>query len=183
MTSRRMVTVAAGAILAAALCSCSSGPAPFGHPTSPGGQCIPLAGAKVVTDGLEEVQNHATTTAVIDRVALRRPKGLVLDRAWVVPSDGSLYGAAYGYPPQFWRFKVPRWHWHRRMLAAGARVPPLSSGGYQWMNIVVVVRLAPGFTRGRAAGIDMWYHVADNHYHLAFQTALAADIASCEGFS
>jgi hypothetical protein len=135
----------------------------------------------LVTDGLEEVQNHATTTAVIDKVALRRPKGLVLDRAWVVPTDAQLYGAAHGYPPQHY-FKVVGWHWDRRMLADGARVPPLSTGTYFRMNILVVVRLAPGFTRGRASGIDMWYHVGDKHYYLRFLTALAADTDSCRGF-
>jgi hypothetical protein len=55
MSSLRMLAVAAGAILAATASSCSSGPPPFGHPTSPGLQCIPLAGAKVVTDGMEAV--------------------------------------------------------------------------------------------------------------------------------
>ena len=56
-------------LAATTLSSCSSRPAPFDHPTSPGGQCIPLA-------------------------------GLPLDRAWVVPTDAQLYGAAHGYPPQ-----------------------------------------------------------------------------------
>ena len=182
MSSRSRLTAAAGAILAAALCSCS-GPAPFGHPTSPGGQCIPLAGHPVVTDGMESFENHANTLAVVDKVALRNPKGLRLDRAWIVPTDAQLYGAAYGYPPQFHRFKVVRWHWDQRMLADGARVPPLSSGKYFRMNILVVVRLAPGFARGRAAGIDMWYHVGDSHYYLKYLTSLAADTGKCEGFS
>ncbi len=135
-----------------------------------------------MTDGLEAVQNHANAMAVIDKVALREPKGLLLDRAWVVPTDASLYGSGYGYPPQFHRWKVPRWHWGKRMLAAGAGVPPLSSGKYFRMNILVVVRLAPGFTRGRAAGVDMWYHVGDSHYYLKFLTALAADTGICSGF-
>jgi len=178
-----MLAVAAGAILAATVNACSSGSAtpPFGHPTSPGGQCVPLAGAKVVTDGLESFQNHATATAVIDKVALRRPKGLLLDRAWVVPTGGQLYGAAHGYPPQHY-FKVVGWHWDRRMLAAGAKIPPLSTGHYRWMNILVVVRPAPGVKRGRAAGVDMWYHVGDSHYYLRFLTAIAADRVSCSGF-
>jgi hypothetical protein len=163
---------AAALAAAAALCSCSSGPDPFGHPTSPGEQCIPLAGSKVVTDGLEEIQNRAATTAVIDKVALRRPKGLLLIRAWVVPTD-QLFGAAHGYPPPT-RFKVVGWHWDRRQPADGAKVPPLSTGKYFRMNILVVARLAPGFTRGRAAGIDMWYHVGGNNYYLRFQTALVA---------
>src|SRR5215510_12053295 len=147
VAARRMLGAVAGAVslavLAAALSSCSHGPAPFDHPTSSGGQCIPLAGAKVVTDGLEMIQNRATTVAVIDRVALRRPKGLLLDRAWVVPTDAQLYGAAHGYPPQHY-FKVVGWHWDRRQLADGARVPPLSTHEYFRMNIVIVVRLAPG---------------------------------------
>jgi hypothetical protein len=54
-------------------------------------------------------------------------------------------------------FKVVKWQWNHRMVAAGARVPPPSAGKYFRMNILAVVRLAPGFTRGRAAGIDMWF--------------------------
>lgn len=41
-------------------------------------------------------QNHTTTTAVIDKVGLRIPEGLVLDRAWIVPTGAQLYGAADG---------------------------------------------------------------------------------------
>jgi hypothetical protein len=174
MTPRKTLVVAAvGAILAVATSSCSSGPPPFGHPTTPGEQCIPLAGAKVVTDGMEGFQNSAATTAIVDKIALRKPKGLLLDRAWVVPTDHGLYGAAHGYPPQRY-FQVPGWHWDRRQLADGAKVPPLSTGKYFRMNIVVVVRLVRGVSRGTAAGIDMWYHVGANHYYLRFETALVA---------
>jgi hypothetical protein len=68
------------------------------------------------------------------------------------------------------------------MPARGARVPPLSSGTYFRMNILVVVRLAPGFTRGRAAGVDVFYHVGDSHYYLKLLTAVAADTGICRGF-
>ncbi len=125
-----------------------------------------------MTDAIEEVQNHGTTTAVIDKIALRKPSGLRLDRVWVVPTDRELAGATNGYPPP--RYHVVGWHWEKRMPPHGARVPPIVTGKYFRMNIVVVVGLAPGFTRGEAAGIDVWYHVGDDHYDLHLQTALAA---------
>jgi hypothetical protein len=164
--------------LAVSLSSCNLAPAPFDDPVGGGTQCIPLAGADVVTDGMDMFQNHGTRTAVIDKLALRRPEGLVLDRAWIVPTDAQLYGAAYGYPPPH-RFSVVGWRWDRRQLANGAAVPPLSSGQYLRMNVVIVVRLAAGFKRGRTAGIDMWYHVGLSHYYRRFLTALVADRVRC----
>ncbi len=174
-----MIMVAAGALLAAAVSSCSTQGAigPFGHPTEPGEQCIPLAGANVVTDGLEAVRNHASTTAVIDKLALVRPKHLLLDRAWVVPTDHQLLGATHGYPPP--HYQVTGWHWDRRQPADGATVPPLSSGKYFRMNILVVVRLPPRVTRGSTPGIEIWYHVGDSHYYLRFETALVAAQHRC----
>lgn len=170
--ARHMRMAAAGMILAVAvLCSCSSGNGlgPFGHPTTPGEQCIALRGATVASDGLEAVQNHGTATAIIDKVALRRPRDLQLVGVWAVPAEGTLFGAQTGYPPG--HVPLPGWHWTRRQHANGAKVPH-TTGKYDRMNLVLTVRLPAGVTRGRAAGVDMWYHVGTNHYYLKFLTAL-----------
>ena len=50
------------------------------------------------------------------------------------------------------------------------------------MNILIVVRLAPGVSRGRADGIDVWYHLGGHHYYLKLLTALAADTGTCRRF-
>jgi hypothetical protein len=52
-------------VLAASLSSCNLSPAPFDDPAGGGTQCIPLAGADVVTDGMDMFQNHGTRTAVL----------------------------------------------------------------------------------------------------------------------
>lgn len=165
--------MAAGVILAVtALCSCSSRSdalGPFGHPTTPGEQCIALRGATVASDGMEAVQNHGKATAVIDKVALRRPKSLDLVRVWAVPSDGMLFGAQTGYPPG--HAQIPGWHWDWRQPANGAKVPHTTGKDHR-VNLVLSVRLPAGATRGRAAGVDMWYHVGNSRYYLKFETAL-----------
>ncbi len=159
-------------LAAAAMASCGSSgllAGPFAEPRIPSVQCEPLAGHQLATDGDEAVRNHGTATAVIDKVALARAKGLLLERAWAVPTTAQLEGMSWGAPPP--PYHLLGWHWGRRHLGKGARVPP-STGKYDRTNLLVVVALAPGVTRGTAAGIDIWYHVGANHYHLRTKVAL-----------
>jgi len=172
MASRTMLRAAATGttiLAAAALSSCSSAlpVGPFGEPRSPGTECIPLRGAKVITDGWEGVRNHSTTTAVIDRVALTHPKGLRVIRAYVVPAQGEWFGFQRGYPPG--QYRLIGWQWDRRQDANGARVPP-STGKNDYWNLLLVIE--PVAARGTAAGIDIWYHVGSSNYHLRIETAL-----------
>jgi hypothetical protein len=167
-----MRAAAAGAILAAALSSCSSSadPGPFWHPMDGATQCVPARGNKVLTDGLEVIQNRAMTTAVIDKVAFANPKGVRVIRAYVVPDNGSLYGVLYGYPPEGavdLGFTVTGFHWNRRQNAVGAMVPHMTR-----MNLLLVFKPLAGIARGTAAGIDIWYHVRSTHYHFRTKTAL-----------
>src|SRR5262249_2473630 len=165
MSAPRIVGAAVvGILAAAALSGCQSKIArgPFGHDTTPGEICIPLDGHKVAVDGLEQVRNAGDTIAVIDKVALRRPKALRLIRVWAVPTTGELYGAWVGYPPP--PYDVPGFVWADRQLANGARIPP-SLDKYDRTNLVLVVSLAPGNSRGYSAGVDVWYHVGGNHYY------------------
>jgi len=146
---------------------------------TPSVQCEPLAGHKLATDGLEVVRNHGTGTAVIDKVVLARPKGPLLKRAWAVPRTAEIEGMSWGAPPP--RFHLVGWHWDQRHLAKGARVPP-SAGKYDRTNLRAVVGLAPGVTRGIAAGLDIWYHVGGNYYHLRTKVALILlNRKSCPG--
>jgi hypothetical protein len=159
------MTVAAGAtfLAAATLVSCSSALSvgPFAGPRQPGVECIPLQGAKVITDGFDAVRNHGSAVAVIDKFALVDLKGLQLIHAYAVPTQGQWFGLQRGYPPG--HFALFRWHWNRRQNLTGASVPP-EPGKYEYMNLVLVVALKAA--RGSYAGIDVWYHVGSNDYHL-----------------
>ena len=139
----RLAASAATIILAAALASCSSSlPAgPFWEPRDHSVQCAPLAGHEVATFGDVGVRNSGRATAVIDKIALAKPKGLQLLRVWAVPTTGSAEGMSWGFPPP--PFHVPGWHWDHRHLAGGARVLP-SAGQDDSTNLLAVVALAPG---------------------------------------
>jgi hypothetical protein len=157
-------TAAAAAAIAAAavLASCSSSlPAgPLAGPRTPGTECTPARGAKVMTDGFDAVRNTGKATAVIEKVAMADPKGLRLLHAYAVRTEGIWYGVQAGYPPG--HVRLPGWHWDTRQNADGARVPP-ATGKHDYWNLLLVV--APEAARSTYAGIDIWYRVGDNHYH------------------
>ncbi len=141
----------------------SSNPGPLSHQFQGGTECLALAGHQVVTYGLEWVRNPGTAPAVIDDMTLAEPEGLRLVAAWVVPTSGLLYGAQVGYPPS--KMPLPGWQWTSREPPNGANVPN-TPGKHDRMNLLFVVGLEPGVTRGQAAGIDIWYHVGSSSYHL-----------------
>ena len=141
----------------------SSNPGPLGHPFQAGSECLALAGHQVVTYGLEWVRNPGTATAVIDHMTLGNPEGLRVVAAWVVPTSGLLYGAQVGYPPG--TMPLPGWQWAKREAANGAKVPH-TPGELNRVNLVFVLGLKSGVTRGQAAGIDILYHAGSSHYHL-----------------
>ncbi|HEX2322298.1 MAG TPA: hypothetical protein VHJ18_25230 [Streptosporangiaceae bacterium] len=182
MMMRDLLSMAAAILAAAALSACSGGdpvPAgPFGnYDSDPGTQCIPLAGHAVASYGLEFVQNPTKTMATITSVTLRKDHGLKLVHAWAVPT-AQLYGVGLGPPPP--TFKVIGFRWNRRQAADGARVPQ-STGKYDRMNLVLVLRLAPGRTQGRAAGVDVRYEVAGQHYYVPYKTAVVLATGKCPG--
>jgi len=122
----------------------------------------------VVTYGDEFVRNPGTATAVIDKMALAKPKGLRVLASWVVPTK-EMVGVQYGYPSG--HLNLPGWQWDNRQSPDGARVPH-TRGKYQKMSLVFVVGLKSGVKRGKAIGTDIWYHVGSQHYHLRTSTAL-----------
>ena len=167
----RRILLAVTAALAAAVTACSGQPAvgPFGNNTVPSAQCIPLAGHATATYGLDYVQNPTSTTATLTRVYLRDNHGLQVVAAWAVPSTEQIYGTSWGPPPP--HFKILGWHWNRRQRADGARVPP-THGKYDRLNLALVLRLAPGRKRGRAAGVNVAYRLRGASYLIRHQTAV-----------
>jgi hypothetical protein len=143
---------------------------PFGGSGSPGTECVPIKTGDIVTDGFDKVANSGQATAVIDKVAFADPHGLRQIAAYAVPVAGGLYGDWTGYPPDH---PVPGFHWAERQAADGATVPHTTGPG--GMNILVVAQVTG--KRGTASGVDIYYHVGSQHYHLRTSTALVALIA------
>jgi len=116
----------------------------------------------VLTDGWPFVKNSSATPAVIDKVGMANPHGLSLITAWAVPVTGTTYyGAEPGYPPG----KVlPRGiQWAERHTADGATVRH-SANASGATDLLFVVRLQAA--RATASGVDIWYHVGTQHYHI-----------------
>jgi hypothetical protein len=160
------VLAAAVAVAVAALAGCGSS----GHPvnTGPfGGQgetigreCVPIKSGQIFTYGSVDVRNSGPQ-AVIDKVALARPRTLRLLAAWAVPVTGDLlYGDQLGYPPG--HMKMPGFQWAMRMKPDGAVVPHARHHN-DVTNIVLV--LQPVGDRGSALGVDVFYHVGSQQYH------------------
>lgn len=125
-----------------------------------GTECFPIhhRGA-VITDGFNEVQNSGSAVAVIDKVTLLDPHGLRVLTAWAVPVRNLLYGVEGGYPLAS---KIPGLQWPDRHLAAGASMP--HTGSNAGTNLLVVIQ-----TSGRRAtdhGLNVYYHVGDQSYHM-----------------
>jgi hypothetical protein len=184
--------VAAGAALLALLAACSSSgqsasAGPENNPvnTGPfGGQgetigtvCVPVKPGQVVADGINAINNRESATAVIDRVGLVSPQRLRILAAYVVPITGHvLYGAQPGDPPI--PGAPPGFQWGERQQAEGARVPHTS--GYHVMSLLLV--LSTHGSRSTDKGVDVWYHVGGQHYHLRTGVGMLALVAqSCPG--
>jgi hypothetical protein len=136
---------------------------PLGHPVLRGMECLGLAGHRVVTYGVEWVQNPGPAKAVIDQMTLAKSEGLRVVATWAVPTSGLAYGVQVGYPPS--KMPLPGWRWARREPADGATVP-YTPGRRNRLNLLLVLGLKPGFTTGQAAAVDLWYHVGSSRYHL-----------------
>jgi hypothetical protein len=161
----------AGAALLAALAGCSSGHAvntgPFGSVGGPGQECFPIHPGEVITDGFDSVQNHGHATAVIDKVSLVSPHAMRLLTAYAVRFSGELYGVQAGYPPSRAAQGFP---WARRQDADGVRVAP--STGHELTNLLLVIRTSG--KRATDSGVNVYYSVGQQHYHLKTNTSLLA---------
>ena len=158
----------AGLLAALLLTGCGGGlptDGPFGNGGTPGLECVPVPRGSVVSDGFEALENHATATAHITKVALADPHhGLKVLAAYVVPVTGNtLYGVAPGFPR---RPLMPAgWQWAQRQVAVGAQVR-----GKTTANLLLV--LQPAASGGWARGIDVYYQVSGQQYLLRTATRL-----------
>ncbi len=171
----RLGGFAAGAVLAAVLAGgCgSSGNAvntgPFGGKGFTVGQeCVPIRAGELVTDGENEVRDSARATAVIDKVGLVSPHGLQLQNAYAVPATGVLYGVMHGYPSP--GLMPSGFQWGKRQETDGARVPR-----GQVTDLILVLRTSG--SRATDRGINVWYQVGSQHYHLRTGVGLLALVA------
>jgi hypothetical protein len=127
-------------------------------------QCIPVrSGGIVVVEGFGTIPNSGQQVAVIDRVAFASPRNLQQLAAYVVPSVG-LYGDGTGYPPHGGGHQVAGFDWAGRQNAAGARIAHPTPAKPN-MDLVVIARMADA-NDASEQGVDVWYHVGNQHYHL-----------------
>ena len=151
-------------ILATTLAACAASPnriGPLGGPEAEGSVCMSDVHTTVLTDGWPAVRNTSQTPAVIDKVDMADPRGLRLLKAWAVPVVGhDLYGAEPGYPPG--KVDSPGILWDQRHTANGAVVR--HSTGLHQTDLLFVVRLLTG--HASASGVDIWYHVGHQRYHI-----------------
>jgi hypothetical protein len=162
--SRLAVAGAAALAVLAAACGSSSdaGAGPLGPVEASGSVCEQGVTSHVFTDGWPFVVNSSQTPAVIDKVGLANPRGLSLITAWAVPQANDGYGAAPGYPQAARMPLSPGLQWAHRHNAVGAIIRYKTHHPYTGM--LFVVRLLA--KRASATGVDIWYHVGSQHYHL-----------------
>jgi hypothetical protein len=169
----RLGIMAGGLVMLAALCSCSAviQGGPLGREMDPPGsdtECIDMQRGDVVVDGFNTIPNSGRQMAVIDKVAFADPVRLRQIAAYVIPDNGALYGDWTGYPPNGGHHGAsPGLDWSARQNAAGARIPPTRGGGPpKGPNVQLMVVAQSSGDKASEQGINVWYHVGDQHYHL-----------------
>ena len=179
----RLGIMAGGLVmLGAALAGCSAsviqgGPL-FTHidPESHFTQCIDIQRDDVVVDGFNTIPNTSSQVAVIDKVAFADPVRLRQIAAYVIPDNGALYGDWTGYPPSGGHHPANRGlDWSARQNAAGARIPPTPGGGPpKGPNVQLMVVAQSSGLKASEQGINVWYHVGSQHYHLRTPVTIIA---------
>jgi hypothetical protein len=170
-TLTRLAVVAAAAATLAAGCS-SGNPVntgPFGGAGNGGLDCVPFRHPSgFFTQGFDDVSdNWRGTVAVISKVGLVRPRGLRLVHAYAVRlGDEPAYGDIPGPPsvndggggPEF---RYPAWKHH--VNATGTRVRYVRHLAFQ-TNLLLVLKVSA--LHAGDQGINVWYHVGTQQYHL-----------------
>ena len=170
---RRWRLMAAAAVLAAAMASCTSSgdtrsDGPFGNGGTPGAHCVVAQPGQMRTDGDQFFQNSGSQ-ARIRSLSLAGDHGIELLRSWIVRITGNtLYGNWAGWPVN--RPQLRGVHWDTRQAAVGASVPPVS--GKDGYNIVLAISLAPGRREGWARGISVHYSTGRQDYILLTATRI-----------
>ena len=153
---------------------------PFGDAGNGGLDCVPISQpGGFVTEGFNEVSdNWSGTVAVISKISLVRPRGLRLEHAYAVRlGDSPSYGDMPGLPSvSHYGFKYPAWKHH--VNAVGARVRYVRHLAFQ-TNLLLVLKVSA--RKSTDQGINVWYHVGTQQYHLRtrFGLELFARPAHC----
>ena len=171
-------------ILGAALAGCGASVIQGGplsteiDPDSHDIQCIDMQRGDVVVDGFNTIPNSGRQVAVVDKVAFADPVGLRQIAAYIIPDSGALYGDWTGYPPNGGHHPAnPHLDWGGRQNAAGARIPPTFSGPFKGPNVQLMVVAQSSGDKASEQGIDVWYHVGSQHYHLRTNVTMIAVVA------
>jgi hypothetical protein len=168
---RRSLTVlAAAAALCVAACGGSKPPGPLQEALrtsvlGAGQECIPQhhAGA-VITDGFTSVRLTPGPPVTVDRLWFQQPRGIRQTAAFVVPDGGDPYGDVTGNPPSQLPPHETAFDWAARQNAVGARIAHAAFAKPN-MDLLVIARMAD-VNDASEQGIDVWYHVGSQHYHL-----------------
>lgn len=157
---------------------------PLGNGEAIGGLCQATTHGAGITYGLTGFRNSGSSTATITKVDLVDPQGLRMLADSIVLIDGSrprtyFVGDDAGYPPAAILLRQPGVGaaWARRQDAVGAKLPPSRKNQpRQRYNLVLGLTVTNG-TVGRAKGIDVFYTVGGQPYHL--QTGIAVELPGC----
>ena len=139
-------------------------------------QCIDMQRGDVVVDGFNTIPNLGRQVAVVDKVAFADPVGLRQIAAYIIPDNGELYGDWTGYPPNGGHHPAnPHLDWSARQNAAGARIPPTPGGRpFKGPNVQLMVVAQSSGVKASEQGINVWYHVGSQHYHLLTNVTMIA---------
>jgi hypothetical protein len=139
--------------------------------------CITQLDHGVLTDGWPFVRNSSSTPAVIDKAGMANSHGLRLITTVAVPVGPDLYGAQPGYPTD--KLALPGFQWERRRSAVGDAIPYSPASRHKATDLLFVLQLTA--SHGSATGVDIWYHVGSQHYHL--RTVFGLYVVQCPGGS
>jgi hypothetical protein len=178
----RLGIMAGGLVmLGAALAGCSASViqgGPLSSEIDPGShfiQCIDMKRGDVVVDGFSTIPNSGRQVAVVDKVAFADPVRLRQIAAYIIPDNGELYGDWTGYPPNGGHHPAnPHLLWSARQNAAGARIPPTPRGPEGRPNVQLMVVAQSSGVKASEQGINVWYHVGSQHYHLLTNVTMIA---------
>lgn len=159
-----LVAAAVVAVLASVLAGCQSGSSPAAdgplssglgpHARIPrGAVCTPYGGPQ--TNGLQVFTNYGSSTVILDRVVLRRPRNQRLLGAYAVPSGNFLVGNPHGWPPR--ESPLPS-GWKHRQLIHGFRL----AAGRSFNMALGIAPIAKGLSISH--GMLVYYHDSSGSY-------------------
>lgn len=167
----RLLSAAVAAVLLAGLSACAADgtdDGPLGS-TPPAGRFCTVAGlTRTATVGVLALRNRSSHDVVVQRLSLRRPDGLRVSQARLVPVlDDTLIGSDNRYPPQW--AKAHPGTWAAGQDAAVGTVPPGEE-----LGLVLEVEIT-GHAVGASSSLDVDYRAGAKHYR--WNSGLALQVA------